>query len=145
MLPYRDSRITQLALALFFVLLIGYGYFEARGLLFGPSITVTSQVTEVHQPFILIKGHADRISSLSMNGKAIQVTESGDFSEPYLLAPGDNRIVLDASDKYGRSRTETIEIVYTPETSPGPTTTVAATTTPTEFASSTPVVAPQGQ
>lgn len=116
MLPYRDSRLTQVALGLFFVLLIGYGYFEARGLLFGPSITVTSSVTEVHDPFVMIQGHADRISSISMNGKAIKVTETGEFSEPYVLSPGYNRIVLDARDKYGRSRSQTIEVVYTSQT-----------------------------
>ncbi len=113
MLPYRDSRLTQIALGLFFLLLIGYGYFEAQGLLFGPSITVTSNVTEVHDPFVLIKGHADRISSLLMNGKSIQVTEKGDFSEPYVLAPGYNRIMLDARDKYGRRSSRTMEIVFT--------------------------------
>lgn len=134
MLPYRDSRLTQIALGLFFVLVIGYAYFEARGLLFGPSITVTSEVTEVHDPFVLIKGHADRISSLSMNGKAIQVTEEGDFSEPYVLAPGYNRVVLDARDKYGRNRTQAIEIVYTPLTGSGQ----ASDTTTTTSASSTP-------
>ena len=117
MLPYRDSRLTYIALGIFFLIVIGYAYFEARGILFGPSITVTSQVTMVDQPFVTIKGQADRIASLSMNGKTIAVTEDGAFSEPYLLAPGDNRIVLDARDKYGRSREQVIEIVYAPDAS----------------------------
>ena len=134
MLPYRDSRITQIALVSFFVLVVGYGYFEARGLLFGPSITVTSQTAEVSTPLVEIQGHADRISSLSMNGNAISVTESGDFSEPYVLAPGYNRITLDAQDKYGRTSSQTIEVIYTgvlASSSP-------ATTTPDVFATSTP-------
>lgn len=114
MLPYRDSRITKAVLIVFFVLVVGYAYFEAQGILFGPAITVDSNVTEVHDPFITVKGKADRIASLSMNGKQITVTEDGSFSQPYLLAQGDNRIVLDASDKYGRSRRQVIEVVYTP-------------------------------
>src|SRR3989344_9291150 len=113
MLPYRDSRLTQIALGLFFILLVGYAYCEAHGLLFGPSITVTSQIAAVHDPFVTIKGRADRISSLFMNGKAIQVPEAGDFSEPYVLAPGYNQIKLDARDKYGRNSSSVIEIVYT--------------------------------
>lgn len=138
MLPYRDSRLTYIALGVFFLIVIGYAYYEARGLLFGPSITVSSNSTEVHEPFILIKGQADRIASLSMNGKTIPVTEDGAFEEPYLLSPGYNRIVLDASDKYGRSRRQAIEIVYTP-----PATSEATTsqTTATTSASSTPAVA----
>lgn len=114
MLPYRDSRLTYIALGIFFLIVLGYAYFEARGLLFGPSITVPSETTEVYEPLLTIKGKADRISSLSMNGKTISVTEEGVFEEQYLLAIGYNRIVLDAQDKYGRARRQAIEIVYTP-------------------------------
>ena len=137
MLPYRDSRLTYIALGVFFLIVIGYAYFEARGLLFGPSITVSSSVTEVREPFIMIRGQADRISSLSMNGKTIPVTEDGAFEEPYLLSAGYNRIVLDAVDKYGRSRRQAIEIVYTPSTSSGQ----VPDNTATSSASSTPAVA----
>src|SRR3989338_5732445 len=141
MLPYRDSRLTYIALGIFFLIVLGYTYYEARGLLFGPSISVSSKVTEVHEPFIVIKGQADRIASLSMNGKNIPVTENGAFEEPYLLSPGYNRIVLDASDKYGRTRRQEIEIVYTPQTAPAPST----ASTSTVSASSTYEVAPQQQ
>ncbi len=129
MLPYRDNRLTYIALGAFFLIVLGYAYYAAQGILFGPSISITSEITEVHDPFILIKGQADRISSLSMNGKAISVTETGAFEEPYLLAPGYNRIVLDAQDRYGRRRSAVVEIIYTPKASaatPGH----ASTTTP---------------
>ena len=118
MLPYRDSRITKIALVLFFLVVAGYAYYEARGILFGPQIEVAAGITEVHDPFIIIKGQADRISSLSMNGKEISVTEDGIFEEPYLLSPGLNRVILDAADKYGRSRQAIIQIVYTPTSTP---------------------------
>ena len=135
MLPYRDSHLTYIALGIFFLILLGYAYYEARGLLFGPSITVASDIIEARDPFITIKGHADRITSLSMNGKVVPVTEDGAFEEPYLLSAGYNRIVFDASDKYGRTSRQAVEIVYTPPTSP----TATATST---SASSTPSVAP---
>ncbi len=135
MLPYRDSRLTYIALGIFFLIVLGYAYYEARGLLYGPSITVTSSVTEVHDPFVTIKGQADRIAGLSMNGKTVPVTENGAFEEPYLLSIGYNRIVLDATDKYGRSRRQAIEIVYTPVSGAKPATAAAST----ETASTTPV------
>jgi hypothetical protein len=150
MLPYRDSRITTIAIIVFFLLVAGYAYFEARGLLYGPVITVSSATTEVHDPFVDIKGTAQRISSLSMNGKDINVTENGAFDEPYLLSPGLNRIILDATDKYGRHRSQVIQIVYTPaatstdsttSTSPGQASPPQATTTAATLASSTPPVA----
>lgn len=136
MLPYRDSRLTQIALAVFFVIVLAYAYYEGRGLLFGPKINVPSEIQEVHDPFIRIKGQADRISSLALNGKPIPVTADGAFDEPYLLAPGVNRILLDATDKYGRSRQSVIQIVYTPTTTPTTTTEVdlVATSTATSTA-----------
>lgn len=136
MLPYRDSRLTKILLGVFFLLVVGYAYFEAQGILFGPSISVLSSITEVHDPFITIKGQADRISSITMNGKEIQVTENGTFEEPYLLAEGLNRIVLDAKDKYGRRTQKVIEVVYTPAADTEQTDTTATSTATT--ASSTP-------
>ncbi len=141
MLPYRDSRLTYIALGVFFLIVVGYAYYEAQGVLFGPSIKVTSQVSEVQEPFVMIRGQAERIASLSMNGKPISVTEEGIFEEPYLLAPGYNRIVLEAKDKYGRRRSAEIEIIYTPsfakasEGEPSPaafiaTSTASSTSTP---------------
>lgn len=116
MLPYRESRFTKIVLIIFFLLVLGYAYFEGRGLLYGPAISVESRVMEVNEPFITIEGTANRISSLSMNGQAIPVTEGGVFSEPYLLAPGYNRITLTANDRYNKSTERIIEIVYTPLT-----------------------------
>jgi len=118
MLPYRDSKLTKIILAVFFIIILGYAYYEARGLLFGPRINVPSEIQEVHEQFIIIKGKADRISSLSMNGKPIPVTEAGDFQEPFLLSPGLNRIILDAKDKYGRTSQKVIQIVYIATSSP---------------------------
>ncbi|MEK7134045.1 MAG: hypothetical protein AAB804_03160 [Patescibacteria group bacterium] len=114
MLPYRDSRLTYIALGIFFLIVLGYAYYEARGILFGPTITVSSDLTELHGRIAVIKGQADRIASLSMNGKTIPVTETGAFEELYILALGYNRVTLDAQDKYGRRRSKTIEIVYNP-------------------------------
>ncbi len=140
MLPYRDSRLTQIALVVFFVVVIIYAYYESRGLLFGPKINLPTESQEVHEPFIRIKGKADRISSLSLNGKQIPVTEQGEFDEPYLLSPGLNRILLDATDKYGRSRQSVMQVVYTPADepiAPTATTTVETNVTATSTATTT--------
>jgi hypothetical protein len=114
MLPYRDSRITKIALIVFFLLIVGYAYYEARGVLYGPRITVPLGVIESSDQFVAIQGKAERIAELSMNGRPISVTEDGVFNEPYLLAPGLNRIMLDATDRYGRSSQEMVQIIYTP-------------------------------
>jgi len=141
MLPYRDSRLTKIVIAVFFIVIAGYAYFEARGILYGPRIEVPEGVSLVNEQFITLRGRADRIAILNMNGKPISVTEDGTFEEPYLLSPGLNRIVFDAEDKYGRKRQEVIQVVYVSEHAASPA--QAATTTPqdlidTRVASTTP-------
>ena len=142
------SRTTpgfRIAFGLFFVFLIGYGYFEVRALLYGPQITVPDVVEPVHESFVRIQGMALHIASLAMNGRPISVTESGEFNEPYLLAPGTNRITLDAKDKYGNATRKIMQVVYVPLKSSRPprataTSTPATTTTSaTSSASTTPL------
>lgn len=115
MLPYRDGRITRIAIIVFFVLIIGYAYFEARGVLYGPSIAISGEVSEVSTAYISIQGKAERIAKLAMNGRPISVTEDGAFDEPYLLSPGLNRIMLDATDRYGRTTQQIVQVVYKPD------------------------------
>ena len=131
MLPYRDSRITKIILALFFVLVILYAYYEARGLLFGPSIDVPDKAAVVHDRFITVRGKAARIAQLTMNGKPVTVTEDGAFEEQYLLNNGYNRIVLRAQDRYGRARESVIEVVYEPLSKETPTTDSSTVSTST--------------
>lgn len=132
MIPYRTSRPVRIVLIVFFIIVLGYAYYEAQGILYGPQLTIATQLTEVHEPYIVIKGKADRIASLSVDGSPIPVTESGVFEEPYLLAPGHNRITFDAKDTYGRNRATVVEIVYTPTSTPQipAISNVGATTTP---------------
>jgi len=115
MLPYRDSKLMRLVLIAFFLLVIGYGFFEARGMLFGPRIELPDETIQSSEQFITIRGKAQHIAQLRMNGTSISVTEDGSFAEPYLLSPGLNRIVFDAEDKYGGKRQEVVQIVYTPQ------------------------------
>src|SRR3990167_10561913 len=119
MLPYRDSRLIRIGLAIFFLIVLGYAYYEGRALLYGPTIDVAPRVMEVSGPLIVISGQAQRISSLSLNGMEISVTEEGGFSEKYVLTPGYNRLILNARDKYGKTTERVVEIVYkSPEVAP---------------------------
>lgn len=133
MLPYRDSRAMRIALGIFFILLLGYAYYEAQGLLFGPRINLyTPSPITVTEEFVTIQGQADRISALFMNGAQISVTKEGGFEESLLLTPGRNIIYLTAVDSSGRKQEKTLELVYVPENKPeipAATTTSSGTTT----------------
>lgn len=139
MLPYRDSRLTQIALVIFFLAVAAYAYFEVRGILYGPSITIESSVATVHERYVLISGRADRIASLSVDGAPVSVTKDGSFEVPYLLAPGINQIIFDAKDSYGHTTSKTVEVVYAPSAdSPDPFATALAPATSTKSATTSP-------
>lgn len=108
----RDSRFIRLLLILFFLLAGGYALYEAQGLVYGPVIRLEYAATSSGSAFTSIKGHAERISELRLNGNTISVTEEGAFDEPYLLADGSNRIILEARDARGRTTSATLDIVY---------------------------------
>ncbi|MBM3272155.1 hypothetical protein FJY94_02635 [Candidatus Kaiserbacteria bacterium] len=134
MLPYRDTALIRTALIVFFIAVVGYAYYEARAILWGPAITVPEKLSIVHEQVIMVRGTARHIASLSMNGNEIPVTEAGEFAHQYLLAPGYNRIVLDAEDKYGATTQQVVEVVYDAPKAPilPATTTSATSSTPAE-------------
>ena len=141
MLPYRDSTLTKIALVVFFLIIAGYGYFEAQGILFGPRIEIAQTTEDVTSPYIEITGTTSHIDTLSMNGQSVPVTVQGVFDIPYALSTGYNRIVLDATDKYGHSTQQVIEILYTPPTS----TPAAEVNATTSAATSSPSSEPMAQ
>lgn len=130
MTPRRGSALTRILLAVLFLSLAGYAYYELRGFLHGPRIVLPEQTLLTSDTFVIIRGSAMRISTLEMNGVPISVTEDGQFEEPYLLSPGLNRLVFDAKDKYGRASQEELLIVYKPlDGDAAPTLIPAATST----------------
>lgn len=114
MLPYRNNRIAAAAIIIFFLAVVGYAYFEARNILYGPHIDIATPDAplSVTEQLIHIKGKAENISELTINGNPTSVTEDGAFDEALLLAVGYNKIVLSAKDKFGRSTTKTLQIIY---------------------------------
>lgn len=117
MLPYRSNRLVGIVLILFFIGVLGYGYFEARHILYGPIIEIATPNAplSVSEPLVHIRGAAKNITVMRMNGNPIVVTEDGAFDEALLLAPGYNKVVLSASDKLGRTTLKVLEIIYSGE------------------------------
>lgn len=135
---YSDSKISIAALGFFFVLVLSYAGFEARGFISGPKVVMSSQAAAVHDPLVTISGHADRITSLTLNGTAVPVTQEGIFDQQYLLSPGENTITVEGKDEYGRTASQSISYTYQPLTIISTTTNIADATA-TSSASSSPI------
>lgn len=115
MASHRDSKVIKIVLAIFFICVLIYALYEARGILSGPVVYIPAETLVSNEERVMVRGQAERIVELRMNGKTISVTEEGTFEEPFLLASGTNRIMLDAKDARGRTTSRTLDIVYMPQ------------------------------
>ncbi len=96
--------------------LLGYGAFQAKNFVQGPTVRIESprDGVAVHDSFIEIRGTAKNVSYLTLNGDKIFTDEAGTFTESRLLSPGYNIVTIGAKDRFGRTSTETLHITYNP-------------------------------
>jgi hypothetical protein len=121
MKPIRISNITPLGV-IKGIVLIGllstiawYASYQARFLIAGPQLTLTSPVENtLHDRMVMLEGTAENTTMIRLNGRAINMTEDGRFTEQLVLENGYTIMTLHAVDRYGRDTTLTRHFVYTP-------------------------------
>lgn len=97
------------------VLFLLYVAFQARFMIAGPSIQLTDEPSTLQtSQYITLTGNASNITMITLNGREIVTTKSGDFAENIVLENGYNIISIRANDRYGRSTVLEREFVYTP-------------------------------
>ena len=111
----RNIKIIKYVTYLFlFTLVLAYGTYQFRGVVWGPEITITSPKSGelLATGRIKVQGQSSEISSLYLNGRRIFTDASGEFSENVLLLEGYNIIEVKAIDKMNRSAVRQLQIVY---------------------------------
>jgi hypothetical protein len=95
-------------------IIVGYGGFRAKNLVTGPELTVSSPAsgTLLADPLVEIKGTAKNISFLTLNDNKIYTDESGVWSEKILLSYGYNVMTVKAKDRFGRTTSKTLQLMY---------------------------------
>jgi uncharacterized membrane protein YcaP (DUF421 family) len=96
------------------VVIIAYSAFQARKIVEGPELTLTSPLATSVQtdPLVHVTGIASNIKEIKLNGNPIYIDEKGNFNEQLLLSSGYNIIELEAKDKFNKETKKTIELVY---------------------------------
>jgi hypothetical protein len=83
-------------------LVIAYALFQARHLISGPIIKLLDPIpSTVATSTILVHGTAENIVSLSLDGRPIFTTDSGEFHETVTLPIGYTILTIEAVDRYG--------------------------------------------
>ena len=96
------------------VLIVGYSLFQARKIVEGPELTITSPIVQgvVKDSLVRVTGIAKNIKEITLNGTPIYIDEQGNFSEKLVLLAGYNIIELEARDKFNKETKKVIQIVY---------------------------------
>ncbi|MFN3188136.1 MAG: hypothetical protein ACK42D_01145 [Candidatus Paceibacteria bacterium] len=95
------------------MLLLAYLVFQARFLLQGPVITLTSEPNTVQdERVVMLTGSVKNITRLTLNGRQIFTNELGYFDEALVLENGYTIATLAATDRYGRETNVTRPFVY---------------------------------
>ncbi|MEX2052146.1 MAG: hypothetical protein WD991_00420 [Candidatus Paceibacterota bacterium] len=100
--------------ALFFAIIIGYGFFRSYDLIFGVQIRDVNIVdgATISEPTMPVRGNAKNAINLTLNGRNISINQEGDFEETIALLPGYNIITIRAEDKFGYVDEKDYQLIY---------------------------------
>ena len=101
------------SLLLLILIIVGYTFYQARGLIFGPSITLSSPIPgETYtNPVVDVKGVATNATYFAIDDNPVLLDTDGSFDEQLLLADGYNIIKVDARDKFGKTKELLLQII----------------------------------
>ena len=111
-----------ISLTLLFLVIVCYGIWKGRDLIFGIRLTVDGiQNNEtVTNPVLNLSGVAYHAVSITINGRTVSVEENGQWHDIIALLNGYNNISISAKDKFNRTITKTFTVNYEepPDTAP---------------------------
>lgn len=101
--------MTRPLIIILLCLLAGYGIFEARPLIIGPTISLASPADDAvaTSGVVTVSGTALRAATLTLDGATLLHEENGDFSSMLALPHGTSLLTLAATDRFGRRVTAT--------------------------------------
>lgn len=90
----------------------GYGFFEARRIIEGPIITISSPSngSATSSMGVIIAGMAENISFLTINDKPSYTDKAGNFTATLSLPPGFAVLTVQAVDRFGRRTSKSVSI-----------------------------------
>ncbi len=93
---------TLIILAL--LLIVGYGLFEARRLIVGPTLIIESPIdgSATSSTLVTVVGRVENISFLTINDQSASANEEGRFVYRYSPPVGYTALTAAATDRFGR-------------------------------------------
>ena len=103
-----------ISLSLLFVVIIFYGIWKGRDLIFGIHLDISGiQNNEtVTDPVLNLSGSAYHAVSITINGRIVSIEENGDWHDVIALLNGYNVVSISARDKFNRTITKIFTVNY---------------------------------
>lgn len=99
--------------SLIFILIIGYLIYQLNVLIGPPRLAIEEPMNNlmIDKTTVAIKGQSEPGVQLTINGQQIYINEDGGFSQEINLNQGMNIIKIEATNRFGKSRSETRQIL----------------------------------
>ena len=107
------NRLPRYAAIVFFFLAIAvYSLFQARFLIIGPRVSVTTprDGSIADTDVVTMQGVAKNAAWLSLNGRQIFTDEDGNWSEKLVISEGQSVMTVQAKDRFGRETEKKVRI-----------------------------------
>lgn len=116
---FTRKLIIKILTILGILIVAGYSFFALKDVVRGPHIDVATPQSgySTTTPMIGISGSVFRGNLFFINNATTTIDLEGNFSEQLLLSSGYNIITLEARDRYGRTKSEAIEMILVPKVS----------------------------
>ena len=105
------------ALGIVLAIVLGYSLIEGWPLLRGPKLVIVSPTNDaaIATGVLTISGKAANTTALTIDGAPVIPDTNGSFSETLALPQGSSILTFTATDRFGRTVTETRQI-FVPQT-----------------------------
>lgn len=114
----KDLRIRSRVLhhALFLglgLLIIGYLLYKTIIITSPPEVVIyePEENWAIDNPLLLVRGKADPVAKVKINGQAVPLDAAGDFNQELVLGLGLNKIEISATKRYSRERVITRTVI----------------------------------
>ncbi|MCK4918917.1 MAG: helix-turn-helix domain-containing protein [Candidatus Pacebacteria bacterium] len=108
-------RLITVLITLFLLSVVGYYlWHQISSFSSTPYLVVSNPIVDQisKESEILIAGQIEKDATLKINGKGVYVNFEGYFQETIILKPGNNVLVIEATNRFGKVASETRNIVY---------------------------------
>ncbi|HUQ85679.1 MAG TPA: helix-turn-helix domain-containing protein [Candidatus Limnocylindrales bacterium] len=105
--PIRRINLRKAIIGTIVLILLGtFLMFQVRGVLFAPSIFISSpKGNTITQRDISVIGRTDSSATITINNESVFVNNNGVFEKKISLFPGENVITIKAKNRFGKQST----------------------------------------